>query len=58
MATMRSMASQERYDVIVSDNFHPARSGSGSLYTVEHCQAVHARLATDADPRNHVARSR
>lgn len=32
------------YDVIVSDNFHPARSGSGSLYTVEHFQAVRARL--------------
>ena len=34
-----------RYDVIVSDNFHPARSGSGSLYTVEHFRAVQARLA-------------
>ena len=33
-----------RYDVIVSDNFHPARSGSGSLYTVEHFEAVRARL--------------
>ena len=33
-----------RYDVIVSDNFHPARSGSGSLYTVEHFAAVRARL--------------
>jgi spermidine synthase len=33
------------YDLIVSDNFHPARSGSGSLYTVEHFQAVRARLA-------------
>jgi spermidine synthase len=33
------------YDVIVSDNFHPARSGSGSLYTVEHFQAVQRRLA-------------
>jgi spermidine synthase len=32
------------YDVIVSDNFHPARSGSGSLYTVEHFQSVRARL--------------
>ncbi len=40
-------ASERRYDVIVSDNFHPARSGSGSLYTVEHFQAVHDRLATD-----------
>jgi spermidine synthase len=35
----------ERYDVIVSDNFHPARSGSGSLYTVEHFKAVQERLA-------------
>jgi len=33
-----------RYDLIVSDNFHPARSGSGALYTVEHFQAVHQRL--------------
>lgn len=35
------------YDVIVSDNFHPARSGSGSLYTVEHFTAVKARLNAD-----------
>jgi len=33
------------YDVIVADNFHPARSGSGSLYTVEHFRAVSGRLA-------------
>ena len=39
-------ASTERYDVIVSDNFHPARSGSGALYTVEHFRAVHARLSS------------
>ena len=32
------------YDVIVSDNFHPARSGSGALHTVEHFAAVRARL--------------
>ena len=32
------------YDLIVSDNFHPARSGSGLLYTVEHFGAVRARL--------------
>jgi spermidine synthase len=38
--------SRERYDVIVSDNFHPARSGSGSLYTAEHFRAVQERLAT------------
>ena len=36
---------QQRYDVIVSDNFHPARSGSASLYTVEHFAAVRNRLA-------------
>ena len=34
----------ERYDVIVSDNFHPARSGSAALYTVEHFAAVRERL--------------
>jgi spermidine synthase len=34
-----------RYDLIVSDNFHPARSGSASLYTVEHFRAVRERLA-------------
>ena len=34
-----------RYDLIVSDNFHPARSGSGSLYTLEHFEAVRDRLA-------------
>lgn len=39
-------ASDQHYDVIISDNFHPARSGSGSLYTVEHFAAVRARLAT------------
>ncbi len=33
------------YDVIVSDNFHPARSGAASLYTVEHFAAVRERLA-------------
>ncbi|WP_156392307.1 MULTISPECIES: fused MFS/spermidine synthase [unclassified Roseateles] len=36
---------RRRYDVVVSDNFHPARSGSGALYTVEHFQAVRERLA-------------
>lgn len=38
-------ASGTRYDVIVADLFHPARSGSGALYTVEHFDAVRARLA-------------
>ncbi|WP_457446303.1 fused MFS/spermidine synthase [Roseateles sp. P5_E4] len=37
--------SAHHYDVIVSDNFHPARSGSGALYTVEHFRAVRERLA-------------
>jgi len=36
---------REHYDVIVADNFHPARSGSGSLYTIEHFAAVRDRLA-------------
>lgn len=40
-------ASTQLYDVIVSDNFQPARSGSGALYTVEHFRAVKARLAAD-----------
>ncbi len=35
----------QTYDVIVSDNFHPARSGSGSLYTTEHFAAVRNRLS-------------
>lgn len=35
---------QRAYDVIVADNFHPARNGSGALYTVEHFDAVRRRL--------------
>ncbi len=38
-------ATDRHYDVIVSDNFHPARSGSAALYTVEHFRAVRGRLA-------------
>ncbi|MEP7057921.1 MAG: fused MFS/spermidine synthase [Caldimonas sp.] len=38
-------ATPQQYDVIVADNFHPARSGSGALYTVEHFEAVRARMA-------------
>jgi spermidine synthase len=37
----------QRYDVIVSDNFHPARQGSGALYTTEHFAAVRERLTHD-----------
>ena len=36
---------EQQYDVIVADNFHPARSGSASLYTVEHFESVRERLA-------------
>jgi spermidine synthase len=39
--------SRARFDLIVADNFHPARSGSGALYTVEHFTAVRERLADD-----------
>ena len=35
------------YHVIVADNFHPARGGSGALYTVEHFAAVRERLTGD-----------
>jgi spermidine synthase len=37
-------ASRNRYDVIVADLFHPARDGAGSLYTVEHFQAIRGLL--------------
>ena len=40
-------ATRTRYDVIVSDNFHPARSGSGALYTVEHFERVKHALAAE-----------
>jgi spermidine synthase len=38
-------ATDARYDVIVADLFHPARSGAGALYTEEQFAAVRARLA-------------
>ena len=37
----------QRYDVIVADLFHPARSGAGALYTVEHFTAIRSRLRAD-----------
>ena len=37
----------QRYDVIVADLFHPARSGAGALYTVEHFAAIRTRLRAD-----------
>lgn len=38
-------SARQQYDVIVADNFHPARSGSGALYTTEHFRAIRERLA-------------
>jgi len=38
-------ATKASYDVIVGDLFHPARDGAGSLYTLEHFQAIRQRLA-------------
>ena len=35
---------EHRYDVVVADLFHPARSGAGALYTVEHFTAIRHRL--------------
>lgn len=38
-------AGNSQYDLIVADNFHPARSGTGALYSQEHFAAVKRRLA-------------
>lgn len=38
-------STDERYDVIVADLFHPARDGAGTLYTREHFLTVRSRLA-------------
>lgn len=35
------------YDVIVADNFHPAKDGAAMLYTVEHFRALRDRLTPD-----------
>ena len=40
-------ATSKRYDVVVADNFHPARAGSGALYTVEHFAAIRDVLEAD-----------
>ncbi len=40
-------ATDETFDVIVADLFHPARDGAGALYTVEHFRAIRDRLAAD-----------
>jgi len=38
-------AGTSKYDLVVADNFHPARSGTGALYSLEHFAAVKRRLA-------------
>jgi spermidine synthase len=38
-------ATSNLYDIVISDNFHPARSGTGALYSVEHFRAIQHRLA-------------
>lgn len=38
---------EQTYDVIVADLFHPARDGGGMLYTREHFRAIRQRLAPD-----------
>ena len=40
-------ATPESFDVIVGGLFHPARDGSGSLYTREHFLGIRERLAAD-----------
>ncbi len=37
-------STNEKYDVIVADLFHPSRDGAGSLYTREHFAAIRSRL--------------
>ncbi|MBX2859203.1 MAG: fused MFS/spermidine synthase [Cellvibrionaceae bacterium] len=39
------VADKNLYDVIISEVFHPARDGAGSLYTREHFLAVKSRLS-------------
>ncbi len=39
------MATHDNYDVIIGDLFLPWKSGTGSLYTLEHFQTVSNRLA-------------
>jgi spermidine synthase len=38
-------ASEQRYDVVVADLFHPGRNGAGGLYAAEHFEAVREQLA-------------
>ncbi len=40
-------ASDQQFDVIIADIFHPSRDGAASLYTLEHFRAVRSRLAAE-----------
>jgi spermidine synthase len=40
-------ATHQPYDVVIADLFHPARDGAGSLYTVEHFEAIRKLLTED-----------
>ena len=40
-------ASEQQWDVIVADLFHPARDGAGNLYAREHFEHVAAHLTDD-----------
>ncbi|MEL6367112.1 MAG: fused MFS/spermidine synthase [Pseudomonadota bacterium] len=38
---------EDRFDVVIGEVFHPSRDGSGSLYTVEHFEAIRRTLSDD-----------
>jgi spermidine synthase len=40
------ISTNDKYDVVIADLFHPARDGAGNLYTVEHFCAI-ANLLTE-----------
>lgn len=40
-------ASDQAYDIVIADLFHPARDGAGNLYTLEHFQAIRRLLQDD-----------
>jgi spermidine synthase len=39
------VSTQEQFDVVIADLFHPSRDGAGALYTREHFDAIGRRLA-------------
>jgi len=41
------LASNNHFDVIIGEIFHPSRDGAGSLYTAEHFSAIKVRLNDD-----------